>query len=66
MSVDQDGCERVNVSSGTALPGLSRTKAIKQLCVFVWQFVIDKLLFCVTHRIIHWANISILVTQGLI
>jgi len=23
--VDQDGCERVNVSSGTSLPGLSRT-----------------------------------------
>jgi len=23
--VDQDGCERVNVSSGTGLPGLSRT-----------------------------------------
>ena len=23
--VDQDGCERVNVSSGTGLPGLSQT-----------------------------------------
>jgi len=23
--VDQDGCEQVNVSSGTGLPGLSRT-----------------------------------------
>ena len=23
--VDQDGCERVNVSSGTGVPGLSRT-----------------------------------------
>ena len=46
--------------------GCPGPKAIKQLCVFVWQFVIDKLLFCVTHRIIHWANISILVTQGLI
>ena len=23
--IDQDGCERVNVSSGTGLPGLSRT-----------------------------------------
>jgi len=23
--VDEDGCERVNVSSGTGLPGLSRT-----------------------------------------
>ena len=25
INVDQDGCERVNVSSGTSLPGLSRT-----------------------------------------
>jgi len=25
VHVDQDGCERVNVSSGTGLPGLSRT-----------------------------------------
>jgi len=35
MSGDQDGCEWVNVSSGTGLPGLSRTKAIKRLCVCV-------------------------------
>ena len=26
MSDDQDGCEWVSVSSGTGLPGLSRTK----------------------------------------
>ena len=26
MSNDQDGCERVSVSFGTGLPGLSRTK----------------------------------------
>ena len=26
MSDDQDGCEKVSVSSGTGLPGLSRTK----------------------------------------
>ena len=25
INVDQDGCERVNVSSGTSLPGLSQT-----------------------------------------
>ena len=35
MSDDQDGCEWVSVSSGTGLPGLSRTKAVKQLCVCV-------------------------------
>ena len=35
MSDDQVGCEWVSVSSGTGLPGLSRTKAIKQLCVYV-------------------------------
>ena len=33
MSDDQDGCEWVSVSSGTGLPGLSRTKAVKRLCV---------------------------------
>jgi len=36
MSDDQDGCEWVTVSFGTGLPGLSRTKAVKQLCVCVW------------------------------
>jgi len=35
MSDDQIGCEWVNVSSGTGLPGLSRTKAVKRLCVCV-------------------------------
>ena len=35
MSDDQVGCEWVSVSSGTGLPGLSRTKAVKQLCVCV-------------------------------
>ena len=28
MSDDQVGCEWVSVSSGTGLPGLSRTKAV--------------------------------------
>jgi len=38
MSDDQDGCEWVSISSGTGLPGLSRTKALKRLCVCVlWQ-----------------------------
>jgi len=32
MSDDQDGCEWVNVSSGTGLPGL---KAVERLCVCV-------------------------------
>ena len=35
MFVDQVGCEWVSVSSGTGLPGLSRTKAVKRLCVCV-------------------------------
>ena len=35
MSDDQDGCEWVSVSSGTGLPELSRTKAVKRLCVCV-------------------------------
>ena len=37
MSDDQVGCEWVSVSSGTypTLPGLSRTKAVKRLCVCV-------------------------------
>ena len=35
MSDDQDGCEWVNVSSGTGLPG---QKAVKQLCVCVCVF----------------------------
>ena len=30
---DQDGCEWVNVSSGTGLPGQSRTKGRTRLCV---------------------------------
>jgi len=40
MSDDQDGCEWVSVSSGTGLPRLSRTKAVKRLCVCVCK---DKL-----------------------
>ena len=35
MSDDQVGCEWVSVSSGTGLPRLSRTKAVKRLCVCV-------------------------------
>jgi len=35
MSDDQVGCEWVSVSSGTGLPWLSRTKAIKRVCVCV-------------------------------
>ena len=35
MSDDQVGCEWVSVSSGTGLPGLSQTKAVKWLCVCV-------------------------------
>jgi len=35
MSDDQVVCEWVSVSSGTGLPGLSLTKAVKRLCVCV-------------------------------
>jgi len=35
MSDDQDGCEWVNVSSGTGLPGQSGPKAVKRLCVLI-------------------------------
>ena len=35
MSDDQVGCEWVSVSSGTGLPGLYQTKAVKRLCVCV-------------------------------
>ena len=35
MSDDQVGCEWVSVSSGTGLSGLSRTKAVKRLCLCV-------------------------------
>ena len=35
MSDDQVGCEWVSVSFGTGAPGLSRTKAVKRLCVCV-------------------------------
>jgi len=35
MSDDQVGCEWVSVSSGTGLPRLSWTKAVKRLCVRV-------------------------------
>ena len=33
MFDDQVGCEWVNVSSETGLHGLSRTNAVKRLCV---------------------------------
>jgi len=35
MSDEQDGCERVNVSFGTSLPGSPGQKAVKRLCVCV-------------------------------
>ena len=46
MSAGRDGCEWVNVSSGTGLPG---QKAIKRLCVCVcvletWRFSIPNII----------------------
>ena len=43
MSDDQVGCEWVSVSSGTGLPWMSRTKAVKRLCVFQIIVMILKL-----------------------
>ena len=40
MSDDQVGCEWASVSSGTGLPGLSRTKAVKRLRVCVCALVL--------------------------
>ena len=37
MSDEQDGCERVNVSFGTSLPGSPGQKAVKRLCVCVFH-----------------------------
>jgi len=44
MSDDEVGCEWVSVSSGTSLPGLSGTKAVKRLCVCVSVCVCVKVL----------------------
>ena len=41
MSDDQVGCEWVSVSSGTGLPGLSRTKDVKRLCVCVCSSTVN-------------------------
>ena len=58
MSDDQVGCERVSVSSGTGLPGLSRTKAVKRLCVCVCVCVYINcchrtILGCIAHYAFH-------------
>jgi len=42
MSDDQVECEWVSVSSGTGLPGLSRTKAVNRLCVYVFFYVFGR------------------------
>ena len=39
MSDDQDGCEWVNVSSSTGLPGSPGQQAVKRLCVCVLLIV---------------------------
>ena len=42
MSDDQDGCEWVNVSSGTDLPGQSQTKGRQTVVVVCISFVNEK------------------------
>jgi len=52
MSDDQDGCERVNVSSGTGIPGLSRTKGrqtVVCVCVCVYLLLQQYELVCSLH-----------------
>jgi len=52
MSDDEDGCEWVSVSSGTGLPGLSRTKAVKWLCVCSTQYSFQlRALWCILIKI---------------
>jgi len=58
MSDDQDGCEWVSVFSGTGLPGLSRTKAVKRLCVCVCVCVLGLSIVCVTLSGPRTANVS--------
>ena len=48
MSDDQDGCEWVSVSSGTGLPGKSRTRAVNRLCVCLS----DKFVVVVTFSVV--------------
>ena len=51
MSDDQVGCEWVSVSSGTGLPGLSRTEAVKRLCVCVCARARARACVCVRVRV---------------
>jgi len=53
MSDDPDGCEWVNVSSGTGLPGSPGQKAVKRLCVCVPEHIllgVTPTLFAVSAR----------------
>jgi len=52
MSDDQDGCEWVNVSSGTGLPGSPGQKAVKRLCVCV-EFQ-TKLISLLGYNSLYW------------
>jgi len=56
MSDDQVDCEWVSVSSGTGLPGLSPTIAVKWLCVCV---------FCQPNYLyFHWMDFHTAFTFG--
>jgi len=55
MSDDQVGCEWVSVSSGTGLPRLSRTKAVKRLCVCVCVRACVLVLFVILHMYLTWS-----------
>jgi len=55
MSDDQDGCEWVSVPSGTGLPGLSRTRAVKRLCLDVFQLLVFVWFVCLCAACI-WRN----------
>ena len=64
MSDDQVGCEWVSVSSGTGLPRLSRTKAVKRLCVCVCVRVracmCVLVLFVILHMYLTWSLFTFL------
>jgi len=50
MSDDQDGCEWMSVSSGTSLPGLSRTKGARacvRACVNMVRLICDEKCFSI-------------------
>ena len=59
MSNDQDGCECVNVSSGTGLPGSRESKAVKRLCVCVLFIIIQRKIIHLGRELVHFRSFAI-------